>query len=126
MTRIWIVALLAAGAAQPAAAAMFDKDSDACTQRGDSTVSISECLAAKAKAWDQRLNAAYAALGNRIAPAQRAPLTAAQRAWVLYRDANCRFYAAQDGTIRQIQAAECLRSMTEDRALELDHAMKFD
>lgn len=32
----------------------------------------------------------------------------------------------QDGSIRQVQAAECIRSMTEDRAHELEKAMKFD
>jgi uncharacterized protein YecT (DUF1311 family) len=29
-------------------------------------------------------------------------------------------------TIRQVQAAECIRSMTEDRARELEKAMTFD
>lgn len=40
-----------------------------------------------------------------------------------YRDANCAFYGVQDGSIRQVQA---VRSMTEDRAHELEKAMKFD
>ena len=39
---------------------------------------------------------------------------------------NCAFYGVQDGSIRQVQAAECIRSMTEDRAHELEKAMKFD
>ena len=51
---------------------------------------------------------------------------AAQRLWVQYRDANCAFYGVEDGSIRQVQAAECIRSMTEDRAHELEKAMKFD
>ena len=46
--------------------------------------------------------------------------SAAQRLWVQYRDANCAFYGVQDGSIRQVQAAECIRSMTEDRAHELE------
>jgi uncharacterized protein YecT (DUF1311 family) len=52
--------------------------------------------------------------------------SAAQRLWVQYRDANCGFYGVQDGSIRQVQAAECIRSMTEDRAHELEEAMKLD
>jgi hypothetical protein len=52
--------------------------------------------------------------------------SAAQRLWVQYRDANCAFYGVQDGSIRQVQAAECIRSMTEDRAHELEKAIKFD
>jgi uncharacterized protein YecT (DUF1311 family) len=75
---------------------------------------------------DQRLNAAYKALQARIDAAQRQPLLSAQRLWVQYRDANCGFYGTQDGSIRQMQAAECLRSMTEDRARELEKAMTFD
>jgi uncharacterized protein YecT (DUF1311 family) len=36
------------------------------------------------------------------------------------------FTERQDGSIRQVQAAECIRSMTEDRARELEKAMKLD
>ena len=49
-----------------------------------------------------------------------------RNAWVQYRDANCAFYGVQDGSIRQVQAAECIRSMTEDRAYELEKALNFD
>jgi hypothetical protein len=45
---------------------------------------------------------------------------------VQYRDANCGFYGTQDGSIGQVQGAECIRSMTEDRAHELEKAMKLD
>ena len=72
------------------------------------------------------MNAAYKALQARIDAAQRQPLLAAQRLWVQYLDANCGFYGVRDGSIRQVQAAECIRSMTEDRAHELEKAMKLD
>jgi uncharacterized protein YecT (DUF1311 family) len=81
---------------------------------------------AKTALGDQRLNAAYKAMQARIEPTQRQPLVLAQRLWVQYRDANCGFYRTQDGSIRQVQAAECVRSMTDDRARELESAMKFD
>jgi len=80
---------------------------------------------AKTDASDQRLNAAYKALQARIEVNQRQLLLAAQRLWVQYRDANCAFYGVQDGSIRQVQGAECVRSMTEDRARELEEAMKL-
>ena len=67
-----------------------------------STLAVVECVQAKTKVADQ------------------------QRLWVQYRDANCGFYGAQDESIRQVQGAECMRSMTEDRARELEKAMKFD
>ena len=96
-----------------------------CGESGD-TFAIVGCLDREAAAWDRRLNAAYAALRGRIGPGQQDPLRAAQRLWVQYRDANCRFYGSQDGSIRRVQAAECVRAMTEGRALELERAMVFE
>jgi len=51
---------------------------------------------------------------------QRARLRAAQRLWIQYRDANCGFYALGEGTISRVEAAECMRSMIEARARELE------
>jgi uncharacterized protein YecT (DUF1311 family) len=72
-----------------------------------------------------RLNEAYKGVQKRINEGQRQPLVASEQAWIKYRDSNCEFYGAADGTIRQIMAAECVRSMTQDRALELEKAMKL-
>jgi uncharacterized protein YecT (DUF1311 family) len=52
------------------------------------------------------LNAAYKVLTQQADAGQRNPLKAAQRLWIQYRDANCRFYGSAEGTIRQVQAAE--------------------
>jgi uncharacterized protein YecT (DUF1311 family) len=111
--------------ALPARAEMFGASFQPCGDK-PSTLAVVECVQAKTNAADQRLNAAYKALQARIDAAQRQPLLSAQRLWVQYRDANCGFYGTQDGSIRQMQAAECLRSMTEDRARELEKAMTFD
>jgi uncharacterized protein YecT (DUF1311 family) len=111
--------------ALPVGAEMFGPDYQLCGDKPN-TLAVVECVQAKTKASDQRLNAAYRALQARIDAAQRQPMLAAQRLWVQYRDANCGFYGAQEGSIRQVQAAECIRSMTEDRARELEKAMKFD
>jgi uncharacterized protein YecT (DUF1311 family) len=120
-----VIGLLPLMVARPPAAAMFGSDYRPCGDKPN-TLAIVECLQAKTKVSDQRLNAAYKALQARIDPAQRQPLLAAQRIWIQYRDANCGFYGAQEGSIRQVQAAECMRSMTEERARELETAMKFD
>jgi len=116
---------LALLAAPPAAAEMFGPDYRPCGDQPNTMATV-DCVDAKAKVWDQRLNAAYQGLTQRIDPGQRDPLKAAQRLWIQYRDANCRFYGSQEGSIRQIQAAKCLRAMTQERALELEKAMKFD
>ena len=122
---LFAVAVLAVMAALPAEAEMFGSSVQPC---GDqlSTPAVVECIQAKTNAADQRLNEAYNALQARIDAAQRQPLLSAQRLWVQYRDANCGFYGTQDGSIRQVQGAECIRSMTEDRARELEKAMNFD
>ncbi|MGB3445310.1 MAG: lysozyme inhibitor LprI family protein [Xanthobacteraceae bacterium] len=87
-----------------------------------STVDIEQCVGRLTKAWDQRLNAAYQKLikGNRNAYKMRI----AQRLWVQFRNANCRYYGAGDGTIRRLHFAECMRSATAHRALELEDLLK--
>ena len=122
---LFAVLVLASMAMLPAKAEMFGPGFQPCGDK-TSTPAVVECVQAKTNVADQRLNAAYKALQARIDAAQRQPLLAAQRLWVQYRDANCGFYGVQDGSIRQVQAAECIRSMTEDRARELEKAMKLD
>ena len=119
------VPALAVMALFPAEAEMFGPGFQPCGEK-TSTLEVVECVWAKTDASDQRLNAAYKALQARIEANQRQPLLAAQRLWVKYRDANCAFYGVQDGSIRQVQRAECIRSMKEDRAHELEEAMKLD
>jgi uncharacterized protein YecT (DUF1311 family) len=111
--------------ASPVTAEMFGDDYPPCGDQSN-TLAIVDCIEAKTKVWDGRLDKAYKDLPRRLGAGQLGPLKEAQRLWVKFRDANCAFYDAQDGTIRQIQAAECVRSMTKDRALELESAMKFD
>ena len=122
---LFAVPVLAVVAALPVEAQMFRPGFQPCGEK-TSTLAVVECVQAKTNVADQRLNAAYKALQARIDAAQRQPLLSAQRLWVQYRDANCGFYGTQDGSIRQVQAAECIRSMTEDRARELEKAMTFD
>ncbi|MGN6308251.1 MAG: lysozyme inhibitor LprI family protein [Xanthobacteraceae bacterium] len=87
-----------------------------------STVDIEQCVGQLTKAWDQRLNAAYQKIikGNRNAYKMRI----AQRLWVQFRNANCRYYGAGEGTIRRLEFAECMRSSTAYRALELEDILK--
>jgi uncharacterized protein YecT (DUF1311 family) len=90
-----------------------------------STYDMVECLKGKTAQWDKRLNKAYQqALKDAATPEQADKLREAQRLWVAYRDANCQYYDAGEGTIARIDAGECMRSMTEDRAKELEGAGK--
>jgi uncharacterized protein YecT (DUF1311 family) len=88
-----------------------------------STYEMVECLKKKTAYWDQRLNKAYQqALKAAASPNQTDKLRAAQRLWARYRDANCLYYDFGEGTIARIEAGECMRSMTEVRAKELEGA----
>ena len=118
-----IVGLSPLLAAQAAATEMFGPDYRPCGDKPN-TLAIVECVQAKTKVSDRKLNAAYQALMKNADPVQRETLLNAQRLWGRYRDANCAFYGSGEGTIRQVQAAECARAMTEDRARELEEAAK--
>ncbi|MGH8744752.1 MAG: lysozyme inhibitor LprI family protein, partial [Burkholderiales bacterium] len=85
----------------PAAAEMFGPDYPPCGEQSN-TVAIVDCVEAKTKAWNERLNKAYKDLPQRLDAGQLGPLKDAQRLWIKYRDANCGFYGSQEGTIRQI------------------------
>ena len=79
-----------------------------------------DCLNAKTAVWDKRMNAAYQAVLKIAEGKQREQLRVAQRLWVQYRDANCLYYDLGEGSVARIDAAECMRGMTETRARELE------
>jgi uncharacterized protein YecT (DUF1311 family) len=85
-----------------------------------STREMVECLARLTANWDARLNAAYGKLMKDLGAQQRDQLRNAQRLWIQYRDANCLYYGLGEGTIARLEAGECMRSMTQARALELE------
>jgi uncharacterized protein YecT (DUF1311 family) len=80
-----------------------------------------ECLKAKTAQWDKRLNLAYQQALTDARPRQREQLRAAQRLWVQYRDANGLYYGLGEGIIARLDAGECMRSLTETRARELEN-----
>ena len=84
------------------------------------TFEMVECLKAKTAQWDKRMTSAYQQALKDVVPQQRDQLRAAQRLWIAYRDANCLYYGLGEGTIARIDAGECMRSMTEARARELE------
>lgn len=85
-----------------------------------STVEMVECLKTKTAEWDTRMTMAYQKALKDAGPARREQLRAVQRLWIQYHDANCLYYDMGAGTIAQIEAGECMRSMTEARARELE------
>jgi uncharacterized protein YecT (DUF1311 family) len=100
-------------------ATRFGDEYEPCGQK-NCTVEIVDCVGALTAAWDRRLNNAYRKLMGETEPSSRERLRAAQRLWIQYRDANCAWYGGGEGTIARIEAAECLRSMTASRSMELE------
>ena len=101
---------------------------------GYSTSGMVLCLAGEHDSWDVFLNAEYQSA--RDAAARRdeyysttdpnfagsaESLIAAQRAWIVFRDANCtmKYDAWGNGSIRRVIGVDCQMQMTAERAIEL-------
>ncbi|MFB9264976.1 lysozyme inhibitor LprI family protein [Bradyrhizobium erythrophlei] len=116
MLKSLIVAAVGAFATAACAGDQGDPD-QACD---GNTFQMVECLKAKTAQWDKRMTIAYQQAMKDAPDKQREQLRAAQRLWIQYRDANCLYYGLGEGTIARIDAGECMRSMTEARARELE------
>jgi uncharacterized protein YecT (DUF1311 family) len=115
------IAIIAAAALIGAAAFAFAGEQGDPEQECDGgTPEMVECLKAKTAYWDKRMTIAYQRMRNAGELKQREQLLIAQRLWIQYRDANCLYYGLGEGTIARIEAGECMRSMTETRAKELE------
>jgi uncharacterized protein YecT (DUF1311 family) len=106
------------------------QSSDPClTQRN--TLEIDQCGQLTLKAKDKELNEAYQKLVRSLAPADKADntdyqavkkqLLDAQRAWIAYRDNDCKakLKLNESGTIRGAVYLGCLTERTEQRTKEL-------
>ena len=88
---------------------------------GGITANMLDCMWAETKRQDARLNQAYKDVMARLSPERKKQLQEAQRAWIKYRDANCRFYADPDGgSIATVNSNDCFMSATASRAKELE------
>jgi uncharacterized protein YecT (DUF1311 family) len=111
--------LVAAAALSGAAVSAWAGEQGEPSNCTGSTPEMVDCLMAQHAHWDKELTIAYQQAMKDAPLAQKEKLRQAERAWIKYRDANCAYYAAGEGSIARIDAAACLRDMTEKRALEL-------
>ena len=100
----------------------YNPEYSGCTARaGDVTTDVLQCIAAETSRQDARLNETYRALRGQLHSGRRTELVAAQRLWMQYRDANCRFHNYPDGgSPAAIHSASCVLRMTTERAAELE------
>jgi uncharacterized protein YecT (DUF1311 family) len=117
-----IATLAAAALIGAAVSAYAGEQGDPEASCDGSTYEMVDCLKTKTTYWDKRMTIAYQDKLKEAQPKQREQLRAAQRLWIQYRDANCLYYGLGEGTIARIDAGECMRKMTESRALELQDA----
>ncbi len=112
-----------------AAAAIADPTATALARCIDDPVNAStagqtECETAATKAYDARMNRAYAALTKRLPVAAVRQLREAQHDWLAFRDAERRartaIYATRRGTMYVPMEAASETAVTRDRALELE------
>jgi uncharacterized protein YecT (DUF1311 family) len=115
-----IVSIGAAVLIWAAAFAYAGDQSDPDQSCDGSTYEMVECLRAKTAQWDKRMTIAYQRMLNAGESKQREQLRVAQRLWIQYRDANCLYYGLGEGTIARIEAGDCMRRMTQNRAIELE------
>lgn len=106
-----------------AAVHCFPAAAQDCANAGDQAT-MTQCAGMELEAADAALNAAWAELMERLAgdaEAKRA-LTAAQKAWIGFRDAECAFRASggAGGSIHSMLVAQCLSELTEARTAELE------
>lgn len=71
---------------------------------------------------DKQLNQVYNQVRAQFSPTPRQQLILAQRAWISFRDANCKFAASEfeGGTMAPFLANTCLENLTKKRTSELN------
>jgi len=75
---------------------------------------------------DKELNKIYTALFNKLDPAEKKALSAAEKAWITFRDFECKFECMENegGSIYPLVYSSCLTNMTEKRTAELKEVLK--
>src|SRR5262249_11886335 len=99
-TRFMFIGLAFAVAVGPVAAADREtsKEYTSCLDKaGGVTVEMMDCIGAETKRQDARLNENYKRHLSKLSANRKKALTEAPRAWIGFRDANCRFYYDPDG-----------------------------
>ena len=100
----------------------IDVANDACQQDDSSTLGISSCLAEATARWDRQLNLNYQRLLGRLDAEQQAPVKAAQRAWLAWRDAQSAAISAtyqREGTMWGLVSAGRRLDLVREQAVRL-------
>lgn len=92
-----------------------------------STNAIYQCEANRLTTEDVRLNDNYKKLMSKLDKVGQKKLLTAQRAWIAFKDADCKYNADEmrDGSFEKVLLISCLASMTKERADALQDGVEF-
>jgi uncharacterized protein YecT (DUF1311 family) len=84
-----------------------------------------QCSGQLLKDADKNLNDAYRTLLKRFDARQQAMLRASEKAWLAYRDAQCKMVASgvEGGSAQPMVTADCLGELTQARLKELKYQL---
>jgi uncharacterized protein YecT (DUF1311 family) len=98
-----------------------------CDNATDQTT-MNQCAAQQNKAADKELNALYQQITTRLKsnPDSKKLLIGAQRAWVAFRDAECKFSSAgvQGGSVYPLIYSNCVTELTKARVETFKNYLK--
>jgi uncharacterized protein YecT (DUF1311 family) len=101
----------------------IDRAMDAAMEKDSSTAGMVEAVSIAAKKWDREMNSLYQDLKKQMQPGEWTALVAAQKAWIVYRDAQTKSlvetYGHMEGTMWIPESASAVMNLTRDRALFL-------
>jgi uncharacterized protein YecT (DUF1311 family) len=104
--------------------------SEECDRNDQSQTGMNICAGADFKASDAKLNADYGKIMKRLSDDAdaRKLLQESQRAWIAFRDAECKFSSSgvEGGSIYPLVYAGCLQTLTEARTQQLGAYLKCD
>lgn len=94
-----------------------------CDRKDESQSGMNICADADYKAADAKLNKSYGEIMKRLSDDNdgKKLLQTAQRAWIAFRDAECKFSTegSKDGSIYPMLVSQCLAGLTETRGEQL-------
>jgi len=117
-----LVSLAALGAAAMLASSTVASAADASCKNPRTQPELSACAGKDAQAADAELNRVYGQLIAKYDEPNRNALVLAERAWILYRDAECGYETALSvgGTIHPMMVALCMTAKAKARTKELN------
>jgi len=120
MRALLIAALLVLPVSAQAAAPQTALDRCLNSPAGGSTMGQIQCIGDAVAVQDARLNKNYAKAMKGLTPEQQTMLRTAQRAWIAFKEADCRSLQDDDwGTMSRVTANMCVLDRTTERADEL-------